>query len=89
MSVDRLEVIREICEICGLASVQCFQQLFFQDGLIESVGPADGTQFLGRIFQVFFCGDFFDVHGHGDLLVGVIQGQVGYCFYFSYGQSLD
>jgi len=60
-----------VADLRFLASVQCFQQLFFLNGFVEGVGLADGTQFLGGIFQVFFYGDFFNVHGHGDLFVGV------------------
>ena len=42
--------------------------------------------FWAVFFRCFF-GDFYNVQGHRDLSVGVAQGQVGYRFDFSFGQS--
>ena len=69
IALNVMEVVRRIYEICGLASVQCFQQLFFLNGFIEGVGLSDSIQLLGGIFQVLLYGYFFNVHGHSDLFV--------------------
>lgn len=63
------------------------QELLFLDGLVECFGFSIGSQFPGNVLQVLFYSDFANLHGDGDLSVGIAQGQIGEGFELPLGEA--